>query len=163
MPLNEKGQEILSSMEKTYGSPEKAESVLYASKNAGTVTGIDQTAMPAPPMTASPPPASDEPEEDCGPTGHDEAAVGPLEPQPEFEHPQLHPAASTPPEPATGDDLGFGMRDAGVGYGGVSGGVIQQEWGDGVLVPDQLPQGGMSISDIRRVNEQFWPQWKGTE
>ena len=41
MPLTEKGQSILKSMEKTYG-PEKAEQVLYASKNAGTITGIDE-------------------------------------------------------------------------------------------------------------------------
>lgn len=41
MPLTSKGQEILKSMEKTYGSEEKAKSVLYASKNAGKITGID--------------------------------------------------------------------------------------------------------------------------
>jgi hypothetical protein len=41
VPLTGKGQEILSSMEKQYGSKEKAEEVLYASKNAGTITGID--------------------------------------------------------------------------------------------------------------------------
>lgn len=40
MPLTEKGHEILASMEKTYG-PEKAKQVLYASKNAGKITGID--------------------------------------------------------------------------------------------------------------------------
>lgn len=41
MPLTSKGKEILSSMEKTYGSEEKAKQVLYASKNAGKVSGID--------------------------------------------------------------------------------------------------------------------------
>lgn len=41
MPLSSKGQEILKSMEKTYGSEEKAKQVLYASKNAGKITGID--------------------------------------------------------------------------------------------------------------------------
>lgn len=40
MPLTSKGQEILKSMEKTYGA-EKAKEVLYASKNKGTITGID--------------------------------------------------------------------------------------------------------------------------
>lgn len=42
MPLTNKGEEILASMKKTYGSEEKAKEVLYASKNAGTITGIDQ-------------------------------------------------------------------------------------------------------------------------
>jgi hypothetical protein len=41
VPLTSKGEEILSSMEKTYGSEEKAKEVLYASKNAGKITGID--------------------------------------------------------------------------------------------------------------------------
>jgi hypothetical protein len=41
MPLTPKGEEILHSMEKTYGSEEKAKEVLYASKNAGTINGID--------------------------------------------------------------------------------------------------------------------------
>lgn len=41
MPLTAKGEEIKHSMEKTYGSEKKAEQVLYASKNAGTITGID--------------------------------------------------------------------------------------------------------------------------
>ncbi len=40
MPLTEKGRSILKSMEKIYG-PEKAKQVLYASKNAGKISGID--------------------------------------------------------------------------------------------------------------------------
>ena len=40
MPLTEKGEEIKSNMEKEYG-PEKGEEVFYASKNAGTVSGVD--------------------------------------------------------------------------------------------------------------------------
>lgn len=40
MPLSEKGQSILKAMEKTYGNKEKAERVLYASANKGTITGI---------------------------------------------------------------------------------------------------------------------------
>lgn len=43
MPLTGKGTEILKSMEKTYGK-ENAERVLYASKNKGTITGIDSIA-----------------------------------------------------------------------------------------------------------------------
>lgn len=41
MPLTEKGQHILNAMEETYGSEKKAKSVLYASKNAGKIKGID--------------------------------------------------------------------------------------------------------------------------
>jgi|SRR5579884_3290799 hypothetical protein len=41
MPLTEKGKKILRAMEKTYGSRKKAKQVLYASKNAGKITGID--------------------------------------------------------------------------------------------------------------------------
>jgi hypothetical protein len=38
-PLTAKGEKILKSMEKQYGS--RAESVLYASKKAGTISGVD--------------------------------------------------------------------------------------------------------------------------
>ena len=41
MPLSAKGKEILASMEKTYGSKKKAEEVMYAMKNLGELTGID--------------------------------------------------------------------------------------------------------------------------
>lgn len=41
MPLTPKGEEILHSMRNSYGSEKKAEEVLYASKNAGTISGID--------------------------------------------------------------------------------------------------------------------------
>lgn len=40
MPLTEKGEEIKANMEKTYG-PKKGEKVFYASKNAGTISGVD--------------------------------------------------------------------------------------------------------------------------
>jgi len=43
VPLTTKGEHILKSMEGTYGK-EKAEQVLYASKNAGTISGIDAIA-----------------------------------------------------------------------------------------------------------------------
>ena len=42
MPLTKKGKKILSSMKKTYGSTKKAKSVLYASKNAGKIKGIEK-------------------------------------------------------------------------------------------------------------------------
>lgn len=42
MPLTSKGKKILKSMKQTYGSDKKAESVLYASKNAGKISGIDK-------------------------------------------------------------------------------------------------------------------------
>lgn len=41
MPLTAKGEEIMENMRKQYG--ERAEEVFYAAKNAGTITGVDQT------------------------------------------------------------------------------------------------------------------------
>lgn len=43
-PLTSKGEEILGKMRETYGSEAKAKEVLYASKNAGTISGIDEIA-----------------------------------------------------------------------------------------------------------------------
>jgi hypothetical protein len=40
MPLTAKGEEILANLKKEYG-PKKGEQVLYAGKNKGTFTGID--------------------------------------------------------------------------------------------------------------------------
>ena len=40
MPLTEKGEKIKGAMEKKYGA-EKGEKVFYASKNKGTITGVD--------------------------------------------------------------------------------------------------------------------------
>ncbi len=40
MPLTDKGAEILHAMQKEYGS-EKGERVFYASKNKGTIAGVD--------------------------------------------------------------------------------------------------------------------------
>ena len=45
MPLTGKGTKIKARMEKTYGK-EKAERVFYASKNKGTITGVDKTRKP---------------------------------------------------------------------------------------------------------------------
>jgi hypothetical protein len=39
-PLTHKGEEIKRAMEKSYG-PEKGEKVFYASKNKGTISGVD--------------------------------------------------------------------------------------------------------------------------
>ena len=41
MPLTSKGQEILANMTKEYGG-KKGESVFYASKNAGKISGVDR-------------------------------------------------------------------------------------------------------------------------
>lgn len=41
MPLTKKGREIETALEKEYGK-EKGEQVLYAGKNKGTFTGIDE-------------------------------------------------------------------------------------------------------------------------
>ena len=43
MPLTSKGEEIKGAMEKGYGK-EKGEQVFYASKNKGTITGVDKAA-----------------------------------------------------------------------------------------------------------------------
>ena len=40
MPLTAKGEKILQSMQKMYGA-EKGKSVFYASKNKGTITGVE--------------------------------------------------------------------------------------------------------------------------
>lgn len=42
MPLTEKGKKIESSMKKEYGA-KKGEQVFYASKNAGTISGVDSS------------------------------------------------------------------------------------------------------------------------
>jgi hypothetical protein len=41
MSLTGKGKKIKARMEKTYGK-EKAKGVFYASRNAGTITGVDK-------------------------------------------------------------------------------------------------------------------------
>ena len=46
MPLTAKGNKILSHMKEEYGSDKKAKEVLYASKNAGKITGIDSQSAP---------------------------------------------------------------------------------------------------------------------
>jgi hypothetical protein len=43
MPLTEKGEKIKGNMEKQYGA-EKGESVFYASKNKGIISGVDSMA-----------------------------------------------------------------------------------------------------------------------
>jgi hypothetical protein len=54
MPLTEKGQKIMSEMKEKYGE-EKGESVFHASKNAGTITGVDQAPSPHPAMGGATP------------------------------------------------------------------------------------------------------------
>jgi hypothetical protein len=55
MPLTGKGQRILGSMEKTYGSEKKGKQVFYASKNAGKISGVDeQPAMATAPNAGIP-------------------------------------------------------------------------------------------------------------
>jgi len=46
MPLTSKGAEIMENMKSQYGE-EKGESVFYASKNAGTISGVDSVANDA--------------------------------------------------------------------------------------------------------------------
>lgn len=40
MPLNKKGKEIMAAMHKQYGA-EKGKEVFYASRNKGTISGVD--------------------------------------------------------------------------------------------------------------------------
>ena len=40
MPLTDKGKKIMSSMKKQYGA-DKGESVFYASRNKGVITGVE--------------------------------------------------------------------------------------------------------------------------
>ena len=41
MPLNEKGRKIMESMKKQYGK-KRGETVFYASKNKGTIKGVEK-------------------------------------------------------------------------------------------------------------------------
>ena len=41
MPLNEKGKKIMKSMKKQYGK-KRGETVFYASKNKGTIKGVEK-------------------------------------------------------------------------------------------------------------------------
>lgn len=41
MPLSKKGKEIMSSMDKEYGE-KKGKEVFYASKNKGTIKGVEK-------------------------------------------------------------------------------------------------------------------------
>jgi hypothetical protein len=45
MPLTAKGQEILANMEKRYGE-KKGKEVFYASRNKGTISGVDNAGDP---------------------------------------------------------------------------------------------------------------------
>jgi hypothetical protein len=66
MPLTSKGEKIKGAMEEEYGK-EKGEEVFYASKNKGTITGVDEMAvggggldqdpLPAPTTSPAPPTA----------------------------------------------------------------------------------------------------------
>lgn len=46
MPINEKGKKILGRMESDYGSKKAGEKVFYASKNAGTIKGVEGKSAP---------------------------------------------------------------------------------------------------------------------
>jgi hypothetical protein len=45
MPLTAKGNKIMSAMQKEYGA-EKGKRVFYASRNKGTITGVDPESKP---------------------------------------------------------------------------------------------------------------------
>lgn len=166
MPLTPKGEKILSSMEETYG-PEKAERVLYASQNAGTISGIDTAWHGGGPFG----------------TMRDQANIGadPGLPEPDLSHPQHYPGESAPPEPAvpsgpppTPDQAAaagspvapspavpppFGglATDQTQVYGGLAGGIQEQRWGQ-TQWGDGLPS-GLTLGDIREDAEGWAAQW----
>jgi len=43
MPLTKKGRKIMRSMRKSYPSKKKAEEVFYASRNKGTIKGVERS------------------------------------------------------------------------------------------------------------------------
>jgi hypothetical protein len=45
MPLTKKGKKIMREMKEEYG-PEKGEEVFYASRNKGTIAGVDRASRP---------------------------------------------------------------------------------------------------------------------
>lgn len=45
MPLTAKGRTIKRAMRKTYGSKKKADAVFYASRNSGTIKGVDRSSI----------------------------------------------------------------------------------------------------------------------
>jgi hypothetical protein len=187
MPLTEKGSKIKSAMEEQYG-PEKGERVFYASRNAGTISGVD--AMPAKhPFGAEDPVTKNE-----SISGDQEYPTHerPLDPEPETEHPQEHPGESTPPENSSpgedcADDLGMSnpLTDqatampsspppapasgfdalAGDIGGAITGGAMPQGWGEGWRGPtSDGPTGDAlateySLADILREGAKHWDQW----
>ena len=46
MPMTAKGKKIMKNMEKEYGA-KKAKTVFYASRNKGTISGVDRASKPA--------------------------------------------------------------------------------------------------------------------
>jgi hypothetical protein len=178
MPLTEKGSKIKSAMEEQYG-PEKGESVFYASKNAGTITGVDA-------MDAARPFGMEDPVTKGESIADQESMLHPpsLLPDPDLEHPQQHPGESAPPEDCAADAARpFGMEDpvtkggAASGdqitempstpapvtadqHGGIVGGAIPQSWGTPWKGPtgDALPS-ECSLAEIQRDNARFWEQW----
>ena len=96
MPLTSKGEKILKNMEEQYG-PEKAKQVLYASKNKGTISGIDtEVAMDSP----APPSIGDGMRTW---TGRDEEPdIAGLNAPPTVGSDQTAPVPSSTPAPATG-------------------------------------------------------------
>jgi hypothetical protein len=103
----------------------------------------------------------DAPMDEVGMDAAEAPIVMPAVPVLVTEHPQLHPDGSTPAEPALplSRDGGFGQRDAAAGYGGVAGGAMESPFKGAA---DALPT-SISLADICRTNEGFWPQFKGVE
>jgi hypothetical protein len=145
MPLTAKGEEIKAAMQEQYGA-EKGEEVFYASKNAGTISGVDEATWESP-------------------LSNTDQMLDPLLPEPTLEHPQQHPDASTPPEPAYTGPPADELRAA---YGGLTGGCNPQgtfgsDWDctvDGGRAFDQATvveaPPGMPVGEILLQNAGYW-------
>lgn len=68
MPLTEKGATIKKAMSEEYG-PEKGERVFYASKNKGTISGVDGPIGSATPLVSSTPAPAEPSVTGTAPTG----------------------------------------------------------------------------------------------
>ena len=171
MPLTAKGATIKSAMEEQYGK-ERGEEVFYASKNAGTITGVDAMEKPESDDCADQSPHELGPEHPAlqEALGIDDdmppLVMPPDPPLDELEHPQKHPDGSTPPSSAD-NNL---KRST---YGGIAGGINPygafgapgvQVWGDTTQQHDQPMPSPMSevrapsvsLAEVQRYNAELW-------
>jgi hypothetical protein len=136
MPLTPKGEEIKRAMAEQYG-PKKGESVFYASKNKGTITGVDSKDQSDPKVSLTKPKTMDVNEPDIA-----------------------EPSKSRMPVHMGGDaDQGRGISAEPVYQQAVS----KSENGPGYTVVGSQPYrpvenpGGVSLADMNRINKDRYP------